>query len=117
MPNIKKTNINVKSDNKRKVIFKVSLKDEAKFAKEIFVVGNIPELGNWSVTNGLPLKAKNGHYEASIEVDPNWIIEYKVCNKLDWSGVEKGVFGEEVPNHIFMPNESLIANHEVNRWS
>ncbi|KAH8583500.1 starch binding domain-containing [Cryptosporidium sp. chipmunk genotype I] len=58
------------------IIIKFGVKFETKFGQELKVVGNIVELGNWNVENGLTMKWTEGSFwTASVKVVPNSRVE------------------------------------------
>lgn len=58
------------------IIVKFGVKYETKFGQELKVVGNIAELGNWNVNDGLIMKWTEGSFwTASIKIVPNSKIE------------------------------------------
>ncbi len=83
---------------------KVEFLIKAPKEKELYVVGNVPALGDWNPEKGMKLTfcEECSCYTGSklLPVDSN--IEFKVVAGKDWNGVEKGQWGEEVSNHAFV---------------
>lgn len=113
---MKKTLIN-DSANKAFVEIGVNLRDEATSADELYITGNIPELGGWDVSKAVKLRRKGGRYLTSVEYGSDMILEFKILNKKDWNGVEKGTWGEEIANHQVNPSETRNLDIDIHKWN
>lgn len=101
---------------KHKITFEVLLYEAAVDAQDVYVVGNIAELGGWDAGKGLKLAYKNGKYTGSVNVLAGTTIEYKISNTLNWVGVEKGIWGEELCNHTVIANSDYTDVAGVSNW-
>ena len=71
--------------------------------EEIYIVGSHAKLGEWDVTKAIKLEyneSKNAF--CAIKMLPAGSeVEYKILAAKSWNNVEKGIFGEELPNRVF----------------
>ena len=83
--------------------------------EELYLVGNIPALGEWNPTKGVKLSycKECGKYTVSklLPVDTN--VEFKVLAGKTWDAVEKGNWGEDVANHAFVAAKGTKVEIEV----
>jgi predicted alpha/beta superfamily hydrolase len=83
----------------------------------LFVVGNLPVLGDWQPADGLRLDPVGEDvWHGTALVDAGTALEFKIT-RGSWETVEKDLAGEELPNHraVAEPGETLqIA---VARWA
>lgn len=84
---------------------KVKIIVHAAAGEEIYVCGNIPQLGNWDAEKAVPIKKVNdGEYSITKMLPGGQMIQFKFLSAKDWKNVEKGMYGEELDNHIlFLP--------------
>ena len=84
---------------------KVEIIVHAAAGEEIYICGNIPQLGNWDPKKALALKKVNdGEYSITKMLPEGQMIQFKFLCAKDWKNVEKGMYGEELDNHIlFLP--------------
>jgi hypothetical protein len=76
-------------------------------ADALYLSGNLPKLGEWNPANALPMRRlKSGAYRFSRSLPVGTEVEFKLLRTTDWSGVEKGAYGEEIGNHTV----TLTAN-------
>ena len=73
----------------------------------IYICGNIPQLGGWNQEKALPMKKENGKYVITKMLPQGQMIEFKFLKKPDWVFVEKGMYGEELPNHILFVSKGM----------
>lgn len=85
---------------KAKVTFNVVANPEY---KNVYVLGDAAELGNWDPKGSLKLtyNEETNCYEGSKMLPVDQVVSYKVCATNDWNNVECGSYGEEVENHTF----------------
>lgn len=94
---------------------KVEFLVKAPCKDELYLVGNVPALGEWNAAKGAKLTYCNecGCYTASklLPVDSN--VEFKVLAGKTWDAVEKGTWGEDVANHAFVAVKGTKVEVEV----
>lgn len=97
---------------------KVEFKVNTKSTNEVYLVGSIPQLGGWDVKKAIKLeKNENGVFVLSKLLATGQIIEFKLLADKDWNRVEKGMYNEELQNHIFTPEKGLVVEVDVPRFN
>ena len=97
---------------------KVEFRVNSKAASEVYIVGNVVQLGNWDVKKAIKLdKTSDGIFNVSKLLATGQLIEFKLLADKDWSRVEKGMYNEEIQNHIFTPEKGLIVEIDVARFN
>ncbi len=82
--------------------------------KELYLIGNIAELGSWNPKQGIKLeKINDKRYETNILIPINTILEFKISKDKTWYGVEKGIFKEEIRNHAYFINRDVIIEDKI----
>lgn len=70
-------------------------------AEKLYIVGNIPELGEWDPKKGLELeKIKPDYFEINLKLLPCH-LEFKILRGRDYLDVEKGMWTEEIRDHSY----------------
>ena len=85
---------------------------------EVYLVGNVPALGDWNPAKGLKLTycADCGCYTGSKLLPADTNVEFKVVAGKSWDAVEKGTWGEDVANHSFVAVKGTKVEIEVVRF-
>lgn len=73
------------------------------YGDSVYLVGSIPELGNWSPASGVPLSASqyttsNPLWSVTVDLAPGTVIEYKFVKV---NGTDGTTTWEADPNHTF----------------
>jgi predicted alpha/beta superfamily hydrolase len=99
------------------ITFEVTVPSETPPDAEVWLSGNLPELGAW---NGAGLKlarTPEGRYTAQLALPPGTELAYKVTRGA-WATVEKGEAGEEVPNRTLrVGRRPERVSLTVGRWA
>lgn len=97
---------------KCKVEFNVKANVEA---KEIFVVGNVKELGAWNETKAIKLTFDESKclFTTSKMIEVGTNVEYKIMLTASWEHVEKGEWNSEIENHKFVAQKGHKEEVEV----
>ncbi|MCR5349707.1 MAG: hypothetical protein K6E20_01805 [Acholeplasmatales bacterium] len=90
---------------------KVTIEVECYAGDEIYICGNIPQLGSWDCKKALPMKKENGRYSITKMLPQGQVVEFKFLKKQDWAFVEKGMYGEELVNHILFVSKGMETQH------
>ena len=106
---LRKEEIKVMANTKIEFLVSAPVKDE------LYVVGNIPALGEWNAAKGVKLTycAECGRYTASKLLPADTNVEFKVLAGKTWDAVEKGAWGEDVANHAFVAAKGTKVEVEV----
>lgn len=83
-----------------KLIVTVKLYDVQ--ADQLYLIGNVAALGAWDATKSKKMTKKGDVFTTSIPAKFGEMIEFKIACKPSWCNVEKGMFGEELPNHAVL---------------
>ena len=78
--------------------------------KELYVCGNLAELGEWDSAKAIKLayKEDKGCYSTTKSLPEGSLVEYKVLSSKDWANVECAEDGSELCNHSFTANKGSI---------
>ncbi len=97
---------------------KVEFLVKAPAGLELYLVGNVTALGEWNEAKGVKLTfcEECGSYTASKLLPAGENIEFKVLAGKSWDAVEKGAWGEDVPNHAFVAAKGIKVEVEVSRF-
>lgn len=84
--------------------------------KNLYLVGNMPELGSWDPQKGVKLhKVYDNFYQISVLL-PEGHLEFKIVGQNDYAHVEKGIFLEEIKNHHYEINSSLLIEDIIHSF-
>ena len=101
-----------KKPAKFRLTVSVYLDGDAKCRRELYISGNHASLGAWNPLKAVPLKPViNGSFRFSKLYLPGESIEFKILRsrEADFSGVEKGLYREEISNHTaFMDGNKFV---------
>lgn len=87
-------------------------------ASELYLVGSTPNLGVWNVEKAVKFeKNSDGSFSVTKKFDEGQLVEFKVLSKKDWAFVEKGVYGEELENHLMTPHKGLVYELDIARFN
>lgn len=97
---------------------KVEIKVETAAASQLYIVGSSNALGAWDINNAVEMKRdEKGLFTIAKMMEPGEIVEFKVLKEKSWDAVEKGVYGQEIANHIISPQKGLVVNLAVARFA
>jgi hypothetical protein len=87
-------------------------------SSKVLIVGNVPALGGWDPSKAVELKKEqDGSFSVSKMLPTGQIVEFKILCDKSWDKVEKGVYNEEIKNHIISPEKGLVAEYDVARFN
>ncbi|KAJ1610992.1 starch binding domain containing protein [Cryptosporidium canis] len=100
------------------IIVKFGVKFETKFGQELRVVGNIPELGNWNVDNGVTMRWTEGSFwTASISIIPKTKLDNIEYKYVLTSGSSSAHTWEPGKNHsVQISSETLRELQLTDAW-
>lgn len=93
----------------------VTVPVETPAAAEIFLAGNLPELGNWAADGFKMKKLNTGRWFGSFLTTHGTLIECKVTQG-SWATVEKGANGREIANRSFLVEKGMPIEITVKKW-
>lgn len=83
---------------------------EGPSTENVFLVGNLTNLGVWDEKKALLMKHEgNNVYSLTKRCPLDTDIEFKVLSSKDYKNVERGMFGEEIENHKLNSNEGKVS--------
>jgi predicted alpha/beta superfamily hydrolase len=98
-----------------KVEFYVSVPATTDPAETVYLVGNLPQAGNWQA-NGVAMKRlESGEHFLVLELPRGQTLEYKVT-RGSWETVEKGAAGEELHNRTLELTKDTVERITVAGW-
>ncbi len=82
---------------------------------DLYIVGSVTALGEWNAEKGVKLTycAECGKYTASKMLPAGENVEFKVVADKNWNAAEKGMYGEDLPNHAFVAAKGTKVEVEV----
>ena len=87
-------------------------------SNNVYLVGSIPALGGWNPEVAIEMKSEgDGVFTLNKMMATGQIVEFKILAGKSWDKVEKGVYNEEVKNHIFAPEKGLVVELNVARFN
>ena len=87
-------------------------------SNKVLIVGSIPALGSWDPAKAVELKYEgNGVFTVTKMMATGQMVEFKVLADKNWTKVEKGVYNEELQNHILTPEKGLVVEVNVARFN
>ena len=87
-------------------------------SNKVLIVGSIPALGSWDPNKAVELKNEgNGVFTITKMMATGQMVEFKILCDKSWDKVEKGVYNEEIMNHIIAPEKGLVVELNVARFN
>lgn len=111
-PNVELEEEDIKVEEKDNIIIDINLNVNAEVGEEIYMVGNIVELGNWDYFHAKKLE-KNGkaNWVGDISIKKGQEIEFKFIKKT-----ATGIIWENGENRIFKDNDAEIVAMYNTNW-
>jgi hypothetical protein len=105
------------ANDKVRITFKAELEFELdeKYT-EIYLVGNIDELGAWDASNAIALKRNGNVFKKTKVLPKDANIEYKFLLTNEFSKVEVNKDFVEIDNRTLLSDESKTVNHTVENF-
>ncbi len=95
--------------------FAVTVPPETPRYQQLYLSGNVKELGSWRA-DGLELKKEDdGRYVATVELAGGVPVEYKVT-RGSWNSVERGPDGVEMEDRTLNPVKTESISIDVVTW-
>jgi|GEM_PF-2007418 len=98
------------------VTFRVTVPGNTPAGESVFVVGNLPGLGEWNPGALKMTTVESGVWDITIDLPERAAIEYKYT-RGDWSNVEKATDGSEMDNRTAVVSKSLVLKDKVAGWA
>lgn len=99
------------------ITFEVTVPPETPSGAEVWLSGNVPELGAWNGAGVKLSRGADGRYTAQVPLPLGTALEFKVTRGA-WDTVEKSASGEEVPNRAFhVGSRAAHVTVTVSRWA
>lgn len=104
--------------NKNKYCF-VTINMTTRLPKDnVLITGNTSNLGNWDLSKAKSCKKiDDTHFSKRCRFLINQEVEFKFVVENKWESVEKGMWIEEIKNHSFVAEKSLVINIDVFNWA
>jgi predicted alpha/beta superfamily hydrolase len=109
---------NFQSLLKAKVTFDVELTPLAATDEELFIVGNVPDLGNWKSHEFRLAKAADRRYTASLSLPAGFPVQFKITRGR-WGKEEVRQTGRARSNRIYVPKllHGNLISCQVEGWA
>ena len=83
---------------------------------DMYLVGNTIETGNWDPKKALKMRhVSDYYYEINLKMN-DCHFEFKLLNQKDFLGVEKGIWAEEIRNHIYDIEKDMVIEDLVHHF-
>ena len=81
--------------------------------QEMYLCGENHASGEWNAEFSTKMKLTSNGWRAIKVLPVGETFEFKVSRTNSWEGVEKGTWGEEIPNHIIVAAKGLVINMDI----
>ena len=81
--------------------------------QEMYLCGVNHASGEWDAQLATPMRKTPDGWRAIKMLPVGEPFEFKVLNSRNWQGVEKGTWGEEIPNHIIVAVKGLVVHMNI----
>lgn len=85
----------------------------------LYLVGSDAKVGAWDETKAVKLEYNpaKGAFYASKMIKAGTVVEFKILSDKSWANVEKGYYGEEVPNRVFTAEKGAKVIVDVQNFA
>ncbi|MBQ4443829.1 MAG: hypothetical protein II896_04110 [Clostridia bacterium] len=103
-----------KSKQQKKQLCRVTFYAHPREAvEEMYLCGENHASGLWDASSATKMKPTEQGFRAIKVLPVGEPFEFKVLRTNDWSGVEKGVWNEEIPNHVIVAYKGLVVDMDI----
>ena len=81
--------------------------------EEMYLCGINHASGEWDATLSSRMKWTEQGWRAIKLLPVGEPFEFKVLCSRDWHGVEKGIWGEEIANHVIIAEKGLVVHMDI----
>lgn len=81
--------------------------------EEMYLCGVNHASGEWDAKLATRMKWTEQGWRAIKMLPVGEAFEFKVLRAPDWHGVEKGTWGEEIPNHVIVAEKGLVVHMDI----
>ena len=76
---------------------------------DLYIIGSTSSLGCWDVKKATKLtyNEQENAFVVNKFLPEGEVVEYKFVSIKDWTGVEKGIWNEEICNRVVVPSKGL----------
>lgn len=83
-----------------------------------FLCGNKEILGGWVAENAREMtKTDAGNFSLRARFNEGEMIAFKVLSGPSWRCVDKGIFGEEIENHVVIAASGIVKEITIYNWA
>lgn len=79
----------------------------------LYLCGEPHNAGCWDADKAAPMKLTDEGWRVVKVLPVGEEFEFKILNRPDWHGVEKGTWGEEIPNHCIVAEKGLVVRMTI----
>lgn len=83
---------------------------------DLFIAGNIAQLGPWQPDTFRMTRSESGRYTAQLKLPVGTELEYKFT-RGSWSSVEKSSDGSEIPNRRLRVEKDSVVEIQIAAWA
>lgn len=97
----------------------VKLYGNALGTHSVYITGNLGKLGDWNAAKAKAMKSDNmENFTLSVTgIKKGTEVAFKVLKDLTWEAVEKGMYGEDLENHVITVNGATQIEVGVSNWA
>ncbi len=81
--------------------------------EQLYLCGVNHASGEWNAQQSTKMKWTTEGWRAIKYLPVGGVFEFKVLRDKDWHGVEKGTWGEEIPNHCITAQKGLVVRLDI----
>ena len=81
--------------------------------EEMYLCGENRASGAWDAALATKMKLTEDGWRAIKMLPVGSTFEFKVLRDKSWHGVEKGTWGEEIPNHVITAEKGLVVHMNI----
>ena len=83
-------------------------------ASDLYIITNT---NNWDFNKAYKMtKVSENEFVLDVRFDAGTNLEFKVSKSLDFTGVEKGIWNEEVKNHKYVVDKDLVVEDLIHNF-
>lgn len=98
-------------ENKRcRVILYAHPREEV---QQMYLCGVNRASGEWDANLAKPMRLTEEGWRAIKILPVGQPFEFKVLCSKDWRGVEKGIWNEEIGNHVIVAEKGLVVHMDI----
>lgn len=84
---------------------------------EVYICGAAKTLGAWDAAKAVKVAGKDGEFSKTLTLKKGETAEFKLLAYPNWQSVEKGIWYEEIANHVITAEKDTAVTIEVHHFN